>query len=148
MNTLIIYATYSGGTEAAANILNEELKTKGQTVDLKNPPQAEPADFAKYDLVVLASPSWDTDGKDGQPHEDFFPFMEKAKGLVPDGKKFAVMGLGDSSYPHFCGAADVLEKFISDNKGMLAVPSLRIDGFFYDQDKHTREIKDWANKLG
>jgi flavodoxin len=148
MKTLILYATYSGGTETAVNILADELKAKGQSVDLKNPAQTDPADLSGYDLIVFASPSWDTDGKEGQPHEDFFPFMEKTKGKLPEGKKFAVLGLGDSSYPHFCGGADVLETFVSDSKRNLSVPSLRIDGFFFNQEKHTQSIKDWAQKLG
>jgi flavodoxin I len=147
MNTLIIYATYSGGTETAVNILSEALKTSGAKVDLKNPIQTDSDEMTKYDQIILASPSWDTDGKEGQPHEDFFPFMKKNSGKIKDGTKFAIMGLGDSSYPHFCGAVTELEHFVSDNKGILTTASLKIDGFFFNQDKYTKDILDWSKKL-
>jgi flavodoxin I len=147
MNTLIIYATYSGGTETAVNILADALKAKNVTVELKSPLQTEPADLAKFDLIVLASPTWDMNGKEGQPHEDYLPFMEKFGNDGLNGKKLVIMGLGDSSYPKFCGSVDVLEKFVLDAKGILSAPSLRIDGFFFNQEKHTQSIKDWAAKL-
>jgi flavodoxin I len=148
MNTLIIFATYSGGTEAAVNVLSETLKAKGQTVTLISPTQTNPEEMTKYDLVILASPSWDTNGKEGQPHEDYFSLIEKSKGKTCDGRKFAIMGLGDSSYPHFCGAVDELEKFVNEIKGALTVPSLKIDGYFYNQEKNNQTIKEWAQKLG
>jgi flavodoxin I len=148
MKTLIIFATYSGGTDAATAIISDTLKTKGHSVTVKNPPQVSPDEFGNFDLIVLATPTWDMNGNDGQPHEDFFPLMEKTKGKPFAGKKFAIMGLGDSSYPKFCGSVDVLEAFVKDVQGTLATPSLRIDGFFYNQETHTKNIKEWAGKLG
>ena len=147
MNTLIVFASYSGGTETAAKILENELKSKSHQVTMKGPAEVNPDEFNNYDLIVLASPSWDVDGHDGQPHEDYKILMQKSESKTFEGKSFAVLGLGDSSYPHFCGAVDVLEKFITDKKGVLKTDSLKIDGFFYDQEKHTQDVKDWADKL-
>jgi flavodoxin I len=148
MNILILFATYSGGTQTAADIVAKVLQTNGHVVAIKNPKQVKGEDILSSDLTIMCSPSWDVNGKEGQPHEDFFALMDVLKTMVFEKKQFGVLGLGDSSYPNFCGAVNILETFITQKKGILKYPSLRIDGFFYDEKKHTETIQTWANNLG
>ncbi len=148
MNVLIAYATYSGGTETAAHIVEETLKGKSHTVTMKNPKDVSPGDVNTADLTVLCTPTWDFEGAEGQPHEDYNQMRENFKNSKLDGKKFSILSLGDSSYAKFCGSADVLEDFVKTAGAVLAVPSLKIDGFFYDQNTHTETIKKWADSLG
>ncbi len=146
MRILQLFATYSGSTQAASEILSQEL-TSHHTVRVKSPGDVKPDEIKTYDVVIFCTPTWDLNGLEGQPHELFIEFIHKAKGVSFTGTKFAVMGLGDSSYTHFCGSVDVLEGFIKSAGGTLIIPSLRIDGFFYNQEKHTESIKKWAHTL-
>jgi flavodoxin I len=148
MKTLILFATYSGGTQAASQLIEATLKNKNHDITVKGPADLNPDDLNNYNLVILCTPTWDFNGKEGQPHEDFIAFMEKCKGKVYENISFAIMGLGDSSYTHFCGSVDVLESFVTQIKGKLSVPSLKIDGFFYDQQKNSDLIKKWAESIG
>jgi flavodoxin I len=148
MIILILFATYSGGTQTAAGIVAKTLQKKGHSVSIKNPKQVKGEDILSSDLTIMCSPSWDVNGKEGQPHEDFIALMDVPETMVFEKKQFGVLGLGDSSYPNFCGAVNVLESFIAQKKGVLKYPSLRIDGFFYDEKKHTETIQTWANNLG
>jgi flavodoxin I len=147
MKVLIIFATYSGGTEAAVQVLEKSLTQHGLTVSISNPKGSTNDMILQSDLTIFCSPSWDTNGKDGQPHEEYFPFMESLKNSQWDTHQFAVMGLGDSSYPHFCGAVSVLETFIQEHKGKIKIPSLRLDGYFYNESGNAKIIQDWANQL-
>jgi flavodoxin I len=147
MNILIVFATYSGATQTVATIITKILKDKGHTVTVMNPKQTKTENIQSSHLVVLCSPSWDVNAKDGQPHEDFFSLIERTDTILFEGKQFAIVGLGDSSYPHFCGAVNVLESFVAQKKGTLKTASLRIDGFFYDEAKHTKTIQDWVIHL-
>ena len=147
MNILIIFATYSGGTQLAADAVAKTLQKKGQAVRVMNPKLVKAGDITSSDLSVFCSPSWDVNGKSGQPHEDFLFLIKETVNVLFEGKQFAVLGLGDSSYPHFCGAVNELELFVAQKKGVLKMPSLRIDGFFYDEGKHTKTIEEWANNL-
>lgn len=147
MNVLLVYATNSGTTMMTAQAVSDTLTQKGHTVTMKEVRDASPDDFAAHDIVILGSPSWDFDGQEGMPHEDYMPLIEKLKTKSFEGKPFAVFGLGDSSYTHFCGAVDHLETLISDIKGTLISPSLRIDNFFSDQNKHTQAIGEWAEGI-
>lgn len=147
MNILILYATYSGGTQAAGETVRDAFRKHNIAVDFKEAAQIAPDEFSGYGLIMLCTPTWDFDGREGQPHEDYLRLMEKADGKSFPDKKFAVMGLGDSSYTHFCGSVDILEGFIKKLRGTIIVPSLRIDGYFYDQTKHTAAIEKWTEHI-
>jgi flavodoxin I len=123
------------------------LTQKGHTVTTKEVKEVTLPDIQGAGAVILGSPSWDFDGKEGMPHEDYVPLIEQLKTQTYEGKPFAIFGLGDSSYTHFCGAVDHLEELVTSMKGKLVTPSLRIDKFFSDQTKHMEAINTWTNNL-
>ena len=147
MNILLLYATNSGGTQQASEMVASMLREKGHTVTLKNPKESNVVEVSSVDFVLLASPSWDYQDKEGMPHEDFFPLLEALKGKTLENKPFAILGLGDSSYSHFCGSVDEFEKVVQNLKGKLIVPSLKIDGYYLHMDQNNQAVKDWTEKL-
>lgn len=147
MNILIVYATYSSGTLTASELIRDTLNESGHTAILKNVATVEPDEFNDHDLVILGSPSWMIDHKDGQPHHLYFDLFKKAAGKQFAGKNFAVFGLGDTTFAHFCGAVDHLEDFVEDIQGTLTTPSLRIDSYYFDQEKNEAELKLWLNQV-
>lgn len=147
MNILLVYATHSSGTYVASEFVKEELSKLGHTVTVKEVQETNPDEFINFDLIILSSPSWMVNKKDGQPHEFFFPFFEKAKGKSYPNKRFALFGLGDKSYMHFCGAVDVLQEFVNNLQGKTIIEPLRINGFFYRQHENEEQIQKWVNSL-
>ena len=119
MNILLVYATNSGGTQLASQIVQEHLMSQNLQVTMKEVRDTQPEELTDADAVILASSTWDYEGLEGQPHPDYRPFMELFKGKKITGKKFAVLGLGDSSYTYFCGAVNHLEQFVKDLEGIL-----------------------------
>lgn len=150
MKILILYATYSSGTSTAAQAVSEIL-SKDNDVTLKEANTVGPDDLQGYDLIILASPSWeyvkDGERKDGYPHQYFVDFIEKMQDKKMEGQKFAVLGLGSTNYPKFCGAVVHLEKLVADLGGNLIIPSQKIDGFYFDQDTYTKQLQEWASKI-
>ena len=147
MNVLIIYATYSGSTFSAAQHLEQVLQQKQYQVVMKNALEAHPDELHSPDLVVLTSPSWDVNGEEGMPHEDFQTFQAAVGETTYPQKPFAIMGLGDSNYKHFCGAVSHLEKWVQDKQGVLKQPSLKLDQYYFDEEARKQEIDAWAEKL-
>ena len=147
MNVLIVYATNSGTTMTAAQTVNDKLVAKGHTVTLKEVRDTTVEDFNAPQAILLGSPSWDFEGKEGMPHEDWIPLMEKLKTTTQENKPFAVFGLGDSSYKHFCGAVDHMEELVTAMKGKLVTASLRIDKFYSDQTGNMDKINAWADSV-
>lgn len=147
MNILIVYATNSGGTQHVANVIADVLQGGQHTVTVQQVRDTKPDQLSQYDAIVFGSPSWDYNGKEGQLHEEMRSFVEGAAGISLEGKKVAVFGLGDSSYMYFTGAVDHLENFVAHCHTSLLVPSLRIDGFYFDLDTNKQRAKEWAQDL-
>ena len=146
MQILIAYATYSSGTDLATELI-QELLQKEHEVEKKDIRDVATIDLEKADFIVFASPSWRTRNGDGQPHEFFLDFIDSMQDKKLSGKRFAILGLGDSAYTNFCGAVDVLESFVSQLGGILFIPSLRIDGFYFSQQKNEDRIRIWTHSL-
>lgn len=147
MKVLLVFATNSGGTQLASQIVQEVLEKHSHEVEVKEVRDTKPEDFASHDLIILTSPSWDFEGLEGQPHPDYRPFMEQFTDNDYSAKKFAVFGLGDSSYTYFCGAVKHLEDFVKKIKGNLISESLKIDGFYMDQEKSSELLNSWTENL-
>lgn len=152
MNILLVYATNSGGTYVASGHIADVLRGQGHDVTVVRANEADPAAMKRAGLVILASCTWEwieADGKklEGQLQEHMREFLDRSSGVKLAGKKFAVLGLGDSSYTDFAAAADHLESFIKKMGGVLAAPSLRIDGFYYSLSINRTAVEAWAGKI-
>ena len=146
MKILLIYATNSGSTSLAGCIIRDVLAKKYNVV-VKKTVEVDPSELEKYGAIIFGSPSWDFEGKEGQPHQTMLVLMEKLKGTNFSGKPCAVYGCGDTSYTHFCGAVDELEKFVAAEGGKLVMDSLRIDGYYFDLQKNEERVGQWAGAL-
>ncbi len=143
MKILLVYATNSGSTLEVSNAISGELTPKGNEVVVKDATEVQPDDFGGYDLIILGSPTYD----DGKMHELFHKLGEKFVGKTFEGKKFAVFGLGDESYPHFCGAVEELAEFVKKLNGTLSGEPLKINNYYFNQQEEAQKITDWTQKL-
>ncbi len=146
MNVLLVWATNSGTTQVVAGMIEQALTAAGHAVTSKEIRLTSPEDITNAQVILLGSPSWDFDGNEGFPHEDFMPFIEKMKTQAVT-KPFAVFGLGDSSYRIYNGAVDHLEKFVADMKGTILIPSLKIDKYYSDEPANVAKVNAWIEEL-
>lgn len=147
MKILIVYATYSNSTFTATHLAADELQAAGHTVDLVLARDAKPEQLSAADFVILASPSWDYHGDQGQPHEDYLLFNKTMENMTFPEKKFAVLGLGDSTYTYFCGAVEHIEKTVEKMQGKLIIESLKIDQFYMFEQESTKKVQEWAREV-
>ncbi|MEO0413379.1 MAG: assimilatory sulfite reductase (NADPH) flavoprotein subunit [Verrucomicrobiota bacterium] len=99
----VISASATGNAAGVAKKLTEKLKAESLDVTLTSAGSYKARQLAKEDIVVIAT---STQG-DGEPPEEGVPlhsFLFGKKAPKLDGLSFAVIGLGDSSYPLFCQA--------------------------------------------
>src|SRR5579872_6924978 len=146
MKILVMYATYSGGTEVVSGIISEKLQDTFE-VTHKHIKETKPDELESFDVIIFGTPSWMVHKQDGQPHEFYFPFMESLQGKDFSSKKFAIFGLGDMAYTRFSHGVDVLEEFVKGIQGSLLIESLRIDGFFFNQITNEEKVKQWSRQL-
>jgi flavodoxin I len=161
MRVLILFATYSSGTQTAAEFLADFLREKGCEVDLRQVSEMATDDISKADLIIMGSPSWERENfkYNGQPHYDYFklfasygydadlPEEMRTTNTRWEGKKVAIFGLGEKNYPVFCGAVDYLEDFVEKLGGQLVVPSLRVNQFYFHQAENEQQLEHWVRLI-
>lgn len=140
---LILYGSTTGNTEQIAQQIANKIQDKN--AELKNVADTSPEELKNYDFLILASSTWG----DGQLQSDFADFIDRLttnKENIFSGKKMAVLGLGDSSYPQFCEAANILEKKFTALGCQKVIETLKIDGF-PDEEKNIAALKQWLDHL-
>jgi flavodoxin I len=146
MKTTIIYSTLSGSTMTAADVVAAVLRAAGHEVDVLMADGVNKDTVKASGAIIFGSPSWEDEGKDGQPLPDVTRFIKSLTAEDVAGKKLGIFGLGDTSYPHYCGAVDVMEGLFKGINLTPAVESLRIDRYYSLPDNETK-TKTWAEGL-
>jgi flavodoxin I len=148
MKVLIIYATNSGSTELVAKQIKQVLDSNNHQTTLQHARDVNFFILSQYEYILIGTPSWDFDGKEGQPHEDVIAMLDRFKGTDFSKNKFALFGCGDRSYAYFCEGIENVENFVKDHKGNVITPTLKIDGYFFDIENNNKAAVEWAQKLG
>ncbi len=118
----IIYSTISGNTELVIQKVVELLPSNIESAVIRVD-TATQTDTQNCDLIILACPTYGQGSLEAQ-----FPrFLKTIQGSI-EGKKFAVIGLGDTRYypEYLTESGSILEDWVKSYKGELAIPSLRI----------------------
>lgn len=100
----ILSASQTGNARHTAEKLHARLQAQGTAAVLVSAADYKPKNLADEDIVLLIT---STQGE-GEPPEEavsLYKFLHGKKAPKLDGLRFAVLGLGDSSYARFCGAA-------------------------------------------
>ncbi len=146
MKCTLLYGTLSGSTMTAAGVVADVLTGAGHQVDSIMVDGATKDQIKDSQLIILGSPSWEDEGKDGQPLPDMTKFLKSLTAEDLAGKKVAIFGLGDTSYQHFCGAVDVMTELLKANNATPVVEPVRIDRYYSLPDNENK-IRTWADGL-
>jgi len=127
---LIIYGTETGNSKKIASNLLATFK--------KNKIQAKAVDVFQYDVTKLEKESlvvfvMSTQGE-GEFPQNAVAFYEKLKTSEVNLSKvsFAVLGLGDSSYPLFCNAGVLLDEVLAEKDAKRLLPLVKADVDYAD----------------
>jgi len=140
MKIAIAFATLSGNTEKIAYELEKFLLNKSYEVDLLNLENTKVDELKKYDLVFLGCSTYG----DGDLNLIMDIFLSEADQICHqcESTRFAIFSLGDSIYPNFAIAGEIVEDKIIDMGGEVIHPYIKIDG--YPSSEVFEEIKKWV----
>lgn len=103
MKALIIYASLTGNTEEAAEILEEAFETLDIEVEVEESSFADPEDFLQADICLVGTYTY---GTDADLPDEIVDFYEELEEVDLSGKVYGVFGSGDTFYEKFCQSVD------------------------------------------
>jgi flavodoxin I len=126
----LFYGTTTGKTESVADMIRDEFG--GDIVTLHEIGSIENDDFAEYECLIIACPTWNI-GELQSDWEGFFPELDD---IDFSGKKVAYLGTGDQEgYPdNFMDAMGILAEKISAQGGET-VGQWPTDGYDFNESK-------------
>lgn len=138
---LIVFGSTTGNTEGVAENIEKVLSGGGASVTLRNAADVTANGLTTgYDLVLFGCSTWGEE--DVELQDDFVPLYENLEKADLSGKKVAVFGCGDTSYTHFCGAVDAIEKKAEGLGANIVTGSLKIDG-----EPVAADVEAWAKEV-
>ncbi|PWG59003.1 flavodoxin domain-containing protein [Bifidobacterium catulorum] len=145
MSTKIIFTSATGNTKEAVELLEEALQDLDQDVEVFDAEDGVEVDeFFDDDDANYVVASW-SDGDNGEVPGGIVDFYDDLDGYDLSGKKVAVLGTGDTSYPHFCAAVDIFAKLLKEDGAELVAEPLKIE--LAPDDDAIEKIKDLAKTL-
>lgn len=132
MSTLAIYyATETGNAESLARRAYERAQNRGLAARLHNLSEVKPADLADAGCALFIVSTWG----DGEPPTDATDFHDE---LMADDApslpalRYAVLGLGDSSYTEFNAFARQLDTRLAELGALRLMERIEADLQFED----------------
>jgi sulfite reductase (NADPH) flavoprotein alpha-component len=122
----ILYATQGGNARSVAEALAENARARGFKPRLVSTDSYHPRDLSKERLLVAVI---STQGE-GEPPEsayELFHYLQSNKPSQLTNLHYAIFGLGDSSYEHFCEAGKTLDRLLKSRGARALVERIDAD---------------------
>lgn len=127
-NILIVVGSVTGKALSAAQAI-EQVLAKHHQVSLSTSPSVADVQNPALD-ILLAVVSTTGQGEVPSPLMPWFSDMQDQFPLLP-ALKFAVVGLGDSSYANFCGGSEQVENLLLELQARPICDRFKIDALEY-----------------
>lgn len=134
----LLSASQTGNARHVAQQLHDELSSAGLTVTHTPVSEYKPKALANEQYVIVVT---STQGE-GEPPEEafaFFKFLASKKAPSLNQLHFAVLGLGDSTYTHFCQAGKNIDQRLEALGASRLLPRVDADVDYDDIAREWRE---------
>ncbi|MBJ6360469.1 flavodoxin [Paenibacillus sp. GCM10012307] len=120
---IVVFASMSGNTEEMADAITAGIRQSGVEPVVKEVMDTNASELEVYDGILLGAYTWG----DGELPDEFLDFYDEMDEISLEGRKIAVFGSADSSYPVFGAAVDILIEKLVERGGEKVLDGLKIE---------------------
>jgi sulfite reductase (NADPH) flavoprotein alpha-component len=115
-----------------ANVISESLANAGFDSPVSDMGELDPENILDMDNIIIVT-STHGDGEPPDNASEWMSYLKFNEEINLSHVNFAVLGLGDTYYPHFCQCAKDFEQYLSKHGGHSMVPRLDCDLYYEEQ---------------
>lgn len=136
-SVLVVYASLTGNTEAAAEIIEEAFKKMDVEVELVESIFADPEDFLTADIAIVGTYTY---GTDADLPDEIVDFYEELAEVNLKGKIYGTFGSGDTFYDKYCKSVDDFNEQFEGTGATKGAESVKIDLDPEEEDSKNLQI--------
>ncbi|MFM4943062.1 assimilatory sulfite reductase (NADPH) flavoprotein subunit [Aeromonas bivalvium] len=122
----ILYGSQTGNAKGVASAIHQQAQAQGLPVTLVSMADYKPKQLKKETHLLVVVSTYG-EGEPPEPAVDLHEQLKKGKLGKLDGVKFAVLGLGDSSYEFFCKTGQDFDGWLAQAGGERIAPLASLD---------------------
>ncbi|MES9971350.1 MAG: assimilatory sulfite reductase (NADPH) flavoprotein subunit [Candidatus Thiodiazotropha sp.] len=122
----ILYATQGGNARSVAESLAEDATARGLAPRLVSADSYRPKELAKERLLLVVI-STQGEGEPPEGAHELFKYLKGKRAPQLEHLKYAIFGLGDSSYEQFCQASRALDELLKGQGAQALHPRVDAD---------------------
>lgn len=135
----IVFGSQSGNAQNLANVIGDSL-TEEFPCEVFDMGELDPDEIHNINKLIIVTSTYG-DGEPPDNASEWMSFVKFSEELDLSHLKYAVIGLGDTYYPHFCQAAKDFDEYLSKRGAHAMLKRLDCDLYYEEQ------YPEWLNEL-
>jgi sulfite reductase (NADPH) flavoprotein alpha-component len=135
----ILYGSQSGNAGNLARVIGDSLSADFET-EVFDMGDIDPDEIHDIKTLLIVTSTYG-DGEAPDNASEWMSFVKFSEELDLSHLRYAVIGLGDSYYPHFCQAGKDFDEYLSKRGAHALLKRLDCDLYYEEQ------YADWLNEL-
>jgi sulfite reductase (NADPH) flavoprotein alpha-component len=132
MQLQILFGSQSGNAQNLAHLIGEGLAERGVANSVFDMADKEPETLLETELLLIITSTYG-DGEAPDNASEWMSYLKFSDELNLSHLMYAVLGLGDTYYPHFCQAAKDFDLYLARWGARALVPRLDCDLYYEEQ---------------
>ncbi len=144
MTLSILFGTQSGNARNLAHTIGNSLHSHGIENKILDMGDIDPEDIMGLSQLLIVTSTYG-DGEAPDNASGWMSYLKFSEELNLKHLQYAVLGLGDTYYPHFCQAAKDFDQYLSE-RGAQALLT-RLDCDLYYEEQYLEWLKNLIQEL-
>ncbi len=136
----ILWGSQTGNAANLAQVISESLSASKISNDVQNMGDVDPSLVHDYSQIIIVTSTYG-DGEAPDNASEWLSYLKFEEDLDLSHLGYAVLGLGDPYYPHFCQCGKDFDQYLSKHGAKALIPRLDCDRYYEEQ------YPDWVNSL-
>lgn len=136
----ILWGSQTGNARNLAHTIADELTSAEIENSVFDMGEIDPSEIFNIKNILIVT-STHGDGEAPDNASDWYSFVKFEEDLNLPHLRYAVLGLGDTYYPHFCQCGKDFDEYLSKRGALALLPRLDCDLYYEEQ------YGDWLKKL-